>query len=83
MSPTSLKLTLHGLRAGEGASIEQCLKLEYRMVSAIKQGHDFYEGVRAQLIEKDRAPKWSPARLEDVDITPYLQEPAWGDLDFV
>ena len=83
MSPTSLKLTLHGLRAGEGASIEQCLKLEYRMVSAIKQGHDFYEGVRAQLIDKDRAPKWSPARLEDVDITPYLQEPAWGDLDFV
>ena len=37
----------------------------------------------SDLIEKDRAPKWSPARLEDVDITPYLQEPAWGDLDFV
>ena len=82
MSPTSLKLTLHGLRAGEGASIEQCLKLEYRMVSAIKQGHDFYEGVRAQLIDKDRAPKWSPARLEDVDIAPYLVEPEWGDLRF-
>ncbi len=82
MSPTSLKLTLHALRAGEGASIEQCLKLEYRMVSAIKQGHDFYEGVRAQLIDKDRAPKWSPARLEDVDIAPYLVEPEWGDLRF-
>lgn len=82
MSPTSLKLTLHALRAGEGASIEQCLKLEYRMVSAIKQGHDFYEGVRAQLIDKDRSPKWSPARLEDVDIAPYLVEPEWGDLRF-
>jgi enoyl-CoA hydratase len=82
MSPTSLKLTLHGLRAGEGASIEQCLKLEYRMVSAIKNGHDFYEGVRAQLIDKDRAPKWSPATLEAVDITPYLAEPEWGDLRF-
>ena len=82
MSPTSLKLTLHALRAGEGASIEQCLKLEYRMVSAIKQGHDFYEGVRAQLIDKDRAPKWSPVRLEDVDIAPYLVEPEWGDLRF-
>lgn len=82
MSPTSLKLTLHALRAGEGASIEQCLKLEYRMVSAIKQGHDFYEGVRAQLIDKDRSPNWSPARLEDVDIAPYLVEPEWGDLRF-
>ena len=82
MSPTSLKLTLHGLRAGQGASIEQALKLEYRMVSAIKSGHDFYEGVRAQLIDKDRAPKWSPATLEDVDIAPYLVEPEWGDLTF-
>jgi enoyl-CoA hydratase len=82
MSPTSCKLTLHGLRAGEGATIEQCLKLEYRMVSAIKGGHDFYEGVRAQLIDKDRAPKWSPATLEEVDLAPYLAEPAWGDLGF-
>lgn len=83
MSPTSLKLTLHALRAAEGATIEQALKLEYRMVSAIKSGEDFYEGVRAQLIDKDRTPKWNPARLEDVDISPYLLEPEWGDLDFV
>lgn len=82
MSPTSLKLTLHGLRAGAGATIEQCLRLEYRMVSAIKTGHDFYEGVRAQLIDKDRNPRWKPATLGEVDIAPYLQEPAWGDLRF-
>jgi len=82
MSPTSLKLTLHGLRAGEGASIEQCLRLEYRMVCGIKSGHDFYEGVRAQLIEKDRAPRWQPASLADVDLEPYLQAPASGDLRF-
>jgi enoyl-CoA hydratase len=82
MSPTSLKLTLHGLRVGAGASIEACLRLEYRMVSAIKAGHDFYEGVRAQLIDKDRNPHWRPATLAEVDIAPYLAEPAWGDLDF-
>jgi enoyl-CoA hydratase len=82
MSPTSLKLTLHGLRAGAGATIEQCLKLEYRMVSAIKGGHDFYEGVRAQLIDKDRTPRWNPATLGEVDLAPYLAEPAWGDLRF-
>ena len=82
MSPTSCKLTLHGLREGDGATIEACLKLEYRMVSGIKSGHDFYEGVRAQLIDKDRAPKWSPATLGEVDIAPYLAEPSWGDLTF-
>ncbi len=82
MSPTSLKLTLHGLRAGARATIEQALGLEYRMVMAIRDGHDFYEGVRAQLIDKDRAPIWSPARLEDVDITPYLLRPETGDLTF-
>jgi len=82
MSPTSLKLTLHGLRAGRGAAIEACLRLEFRMVSAIKAGHDFYEGVRAQLIDKDRSPRWNPDSLEAVEIAPYLAEPPWGDLHF-
>jgi enoyl-CoA hydratase len=82
MSPTSLKLTLHGLREGERATIEQALKLEYRMVCAIKHNHDFYEGVRAQLIDKDRTPRWTPATLAETDITPYLDEPRTGDLTF-
>lgn len=82
MSPTSLKLTLHALRAGQDATIEHALRLEYRMVMAIRHGHDFFEGVTARLIDKGRAPAWSPARLEDVDITPYLQEPDGGDIEF-
>lgn len=82
MSPTSLKLTLHALRAGENDSIEDCLKREYRIVCALKNGHDFFEGVRAQLIDKDRTPHWQPAQLADVDILPYLGEPAGGDLHF-
>ena len=82
MSPTSCMLTLHALREGRGATIESCLKLEYRMVCGIKAGHDFYEGVRAQLIDKDRTPRWSPATLAEVDLEPYLAEPAGGDLTF-
>lgn len=82
MSPTSLKLSLHGVLAARGGTIEEALRREYRMVSGIKGGHDFYEGVRATLIDKDRKPVWRPARLEDVDLAPYLAAPAWGDLTF-
>lgn len=81
-SPTSLKLALHALREGASASIEEALRLEYRMVCAIRERDDFYEGVRAQLIDKDRQPKWQPASLAGVDIAPYLERPASGDLDF-
>ena len=85
MSPTSLKLTLAGLRAGRDASIEDCLINEYRMVCEIRNGHDFFEGVRAQLIDKDRNPKWSPATLEavtDDDVARHFETPATGDLTF-
>ncbi len=85
MSPTSLKLSLRGVRMARGASIEAALRTEYRMVCAIKAGRDFYEGVRAQLIDKDKSPLWSPATLADVtdaDVAAYLREPATGDLTF-
>ena len=85
MSPTSCKLSLLGLRMAEGAEIEDALITEYRMVCQIRHGHDFFEGVRAVLLDKDRNPLWSPARVEDVsedDIALYLREPDSGDLTF-
>jgi enoyl-CoA hydratase len=85
MSPTSCKLTLKGLRMGRGETIEQALRTEYRMVCQIRHGHDFFEGIRAQLIDKDRNPKWAPdtlAGVGDADIDAYLEPPASGDLTF-
>lgn len=85
MSPTSCKLTLLGLRMGADAEIEEALVTEYRMVCAIRHGHDFYEGIRAQLIDKDRKPLWNPARLEDVseaEVARHLVAPESGDLTF-
>ncbi len=85
MSPTSLKLSLRAILAGAGASIEAALTTEFRIVSHIRSGHDFYEGVRALLIDKDKAPTWSPATLAEVgdaDLDPYFAAPASGDLDF-
>lgn len=82
LSPTSLKLILYALREGDGETIESCLRREYRIVCNLEQAGDFYEGVRAQLIDKDRSPRWNPASLADVDIGHYLKEPPGGDLHF-
>uniref|UniRef100_A0A8D0HBH2 3-hydroxyisobutyryl-CoA hydrolase n=1 Tax=Sphenodon punctatus TaxID=8508 RepID=A0A8D0HBH2_SPHPU len=66
MSPTSLKMTLRQLREGASMSLQDVLTMEYRLTLACMRGHDFYEGVRAVLIDKDQAPKWKPAALEEV-----------------
>ena len=67
-SPTSLAITLRQLRAGADLSFEECMKLEFRIVSRIAEARDFFEGTRAVVIDKDMQPKWQPARLEDVSV---------------
>ena len=57
-SPTSLKITLAQVRRGAGWSFGACMQAEFRIVSRIVYGHDFYEGVRATIIDKDNAPRW-------------------------
>ena len=66
-SPMSMKLSFAQLRRGEQmASFRENMAMEYALVNHIMAGHDFAEGVRAILIDKDQAPRWQPARLEDV-----------------
>lgn len=63
-SPTSLKLTLQLMRLGRQSSLRDCLEREYAATSGILRGYDFYEGVRAAVIDKDRSPRWRPDRIE-------------------
>jgi len=82
-SPTSTKLAFRQLREGRGLSFDECLRMEFRMVNRIIAGHDFYEGVRATIIEKDGAPKWQPARLSEVSdaaIAAYFAPLVEGEL---
>lgn len=66
-SPTSLKLALRLVRLGaKVSSLEAALDLEFAACRALVVGPDFYEGIRAAIIDKDRNPKWTPPRLADV-----------------
>src|SRR4029079_2509927 len=65
-SPTALKLALAQMRAGAALSFEACMQTEFRIVSRVIHGHDFYEGVRAVIVDKDNAPQWRPATLAEV-----------------
>lgn len=83
-SPTSLKVTLRQIRYGRSLSLAECLSMEYRMAQHFMRGQDFFEGVRAMVIERKRkqAPAWSPPRLEDVseaDVEAYFAPVQDGD----
>lgn len=66
-APLSVAAALEAVRRGRGLkTLEECLALEYRFAHRTLEGHDFFEGVRAAVIDRDRAPKWQPAQHEDV-----------------
>ena len=65
-SPLSLKLALAQVRRGGQWDFAACMKAEFNIVSRVMRGNDFYEGVRAVIVDKDNAPRWLPATLADV-----------------
>ena len=78
-SPRGMVVTLKLLRlARASTSLEECLVREYRAALEVFASDDFREGVRAAVIDKDRSPKWSPPRIEDV--TPDMQAPYFAEI---
>jgi enoyl-CoA hydratase len=65
-APLSLKIALAQMRRGRHWSFEECMRAEFRVVSRVAYGHDFYEGIRAVIIDKDNRPRWRPPTLADV-----------------
>jgi len=85
-SPRGMVVALRLMRLARGASsLEQCLVREYRAALQVFASDDFREGVRAAVIDKDRNPRWSPPRIEDVTpemIAPYFAEIGADELLF-
>lgn len=66
-APLSLKVTLAQLQKASSLSLADCLSMDYHLVQHFMQDHDFYEGVRALLVDKDKQPHWLPATLHAAD----------------
>ena len=62
-----MSLAFEQVRRGASLDFEEAMRTEFRIVSRIPEGHDFYEGVRAVIIDKSSQPLWQPASLEEVD----------------
>jgi enoyl-CoA hydratase/carnithine racemase len=67
-SPSSIHWSFEIVRAGAHRTLSECLAAELALVQKITLHPEFHEGVRAAVVDKDRAPKWNPARLEDVEL---------------
>ncbi|MGK5729137.1 enoyl-CoA hydratase/isomerase family protein [Streptomyces sp. URMC 124] len=86
-SPTALKVTLSALRrARRLPGLGDVLEQEYRVISASLADPDLLEGIRAQVVDKDRTPRWTPSRLEgvsDADVERHFAPVADGGLGLV
>ena len=83
-SPLSLKIALRQMRLGPSLTFSACMRTEFRIVSRIVHGHDFYEGVRAVIVDKDNAPLWQPADLvavTEADVDRHFAPLGTGELD--
>ena len=87
-SPQSLKVSLRQIRTGATlSSFAENMAMEYALGGRVVQTHDFQEGVRAVIVDKDNAPQWSPADLSGVSdatldalFAPLPADEAWSPL---
>jgi enoyl-CoA hydratase/carnithine racemase len=67
-SPTALVLTLKLLRHNEGREMPKVFAAELKAADFLTRHHDYLEGVRARLLDRDNKPRWRPAKIDQVDL---------------
>merc|ERR1712098_261109 len=66
MSPTAIKVVFRMVKEGGKRNFKECFEMEFGMATEFMRQRDFFEGVRAVLVDKDFKPKWSPSTLDGV-----------------
>ena len=87
-SPQTVKVAFRQLQLGaQFKTFAENMELEYRIACRVTRRPDFVEGVRAVIVEKDNAPRWSPPTLEGVSdelldeiFAPLPPSEAWSPL---
>lgn len=85
MCPRSMKYTLRLHREGRDSTFDADMVREFRLSQACMRGPDYYEGIRALLIDKDKSPKWQPDSLLSVTdgmLDAAFAAPKGGDIHF-
>ncbi len=72
-SPTSLNVTLKQMQEGKHLPFDECMRMEYRIVNRFICNVDFFEGIRAMIIDKDRKPRWNPENLQEFNAEMLAQ----------
>jgi enoyl-CoA hydratase len=80
-SPTSQAIALKQMAMGATIDFDEALRMDYRIVSRICRAHDFYEGVRAVIVDKDNRPNWAPEPSR-AEIDAYFTSLGDGELKF-
>lgn len=76
-SPLSMAVAFTLLKRNKGKSLKRCLPIEFRLSQRFVEHYDFFEGIRALLIDKDNAPKWQPGHIGQVklsDVRRYFKD---------
>ncbi|MDP3896203.1 MAG: enoyl-CoA hydratase/isomerase family protein [Mesorhizobium sp.] len=82
-SPTSLHVAFRQITFGAMLSMDECMRMEFRIVTRMLGGDDFFEGIRAVMIDKGDTPTWRPATLDEIDeaaIEAYFDPLPGGEL---
>ncbi|MBI3445819.1 MAG: enoyl-CoA hydratase/isomerase family protein [Magnetospirillum sp.] len=81
-SPHLVAVSFEMIKRGAALSFDECMRMEFRLALALAPAHDFVEGVRALLIDRDNKPVWNPAGTEAQVLAAFEAVPACGDLSF-
>jgi enoyl-CoA hydratase len=82
-SPTSIAVAFREIREGARLSLDDCMRMEFRIVCRMLRGREFYEGIRAVVVDKDNKPNWEKKSVSDVnfsDIDAYFAPLPDGEL---
>jgi enoyl-CoA hydratase len=83
--PLSVHIAFRQMRLGRTADFEECMRIEYRIANRVLEAPDFYEGVRALIVDKDNRPHWSHAGLDAVtpeEVDRYFEHLGPAELTF-